>query len=98
MRNCGRRPSTCRRPCDLSDVPWTLRSAMRPESTPIDPVLTEDERDELRHLDYLSARVSGLLDSGAITAESHAAIDADRRRRRDAIERHGRYQAAIGRA
>jgi tetratricopeptide (TPR) repeat protein len=71
---------------------------MRPESTPIDPVLTEDERDELRHLDYLSARVSGLLDSGAITAESHAAIDADRRRRRDAIERHGRYQAAIGRA
>src|SRR5690348_11499695 len=71
---------------------------MSPESTTIDPVLSNDEREELRHLDYLSARVKELLDRGLIAADSYAAIDADGCHRREAIERHGRYQAAMARA
>ena len=71
---------------------------MHPESPAIDPVLSNGEREELRHLEYLSARVKELLDRGLISSESYAAIDADGRVRRDAIERRGRYQAAIARA
>src|SRR5262249_7352374 len=56
------------------------------------------EREELRHLEYLAARVKELLDRGLISSESYAAIDADGRARRDAIDRRGRYQAAIARA
>src|SRR5690348_8466007 len=71
---------------------------MSPESTTIDPVLSNDEREELLHLEYLSARMKDLLDRGLITADSYAAIDADGCHRRESIERHGRYQAAMGRA
>jgi len=71
---------------------------MSPRGMTNDPVLSNDERDELRHLGCLSARVKGLLDRGLITSDSCAAIDADGCRRRGAIERHGRYQAAMGRA
>ena len=71
---------------------------MHPESPAIDPVLSNGEREELRHLEYLSARVKELLDRGLISSESYATIDADGRRRWEAIERHGRYQAAIARA
>jgi tetratricopeptide (TPR) repeat protein len=71
---------------------------MSPEPDMIDPVLSKDERNELSHLEYLSARVKELLDRGLITSESLAAIEADGRQRREAIERHGRYMAAMSQA
>ncbi len=71
---------------------------MNAASGPIDPVLSNEERDELRHLEYLSARARDLRHRGLIPAESYEAIAADGRQRREAIERHGRYRAAMSRA
>jgi tetratricopeptide (TPR) repeat protein len=64
----------------------------------VDPVLSKDEREELRHLEYFSARTKDLLDRGLIPAESYEAIAEDGRLRSEAIKRHGRYKAAMSQA
>ncbi len=71
---------------------------MSPVDSTIEPMLTDGERDELRHLDYLNARVRELLDRGLITSDASTAILDDGRLRRDVIERQGRYKTAIQRA
>ena len=71
---------------------------MSPMDSTIEPMLTDGERDELRHLDYLNARIKELLDRGLITSEASTAILDDGRLRRDVIERQGRYKTAIERA
>ncbi len=71
---------------------------MAPVESTIDPILSDGEREELRHLDYLSARLSEFRDRGLIAADSYDTIAAEGRLRREAIERRGRYQAAITRA
>ncbi len=62
-------------------------------------MLTDGEREELRHLDYLAARIKELLDRGLITSES---VRHDRSPKAVcggmSIERQGRYKAAMRQA
>ncbi len=69
-----------------------------PTSPTIEPLLSAEEREELGHLDYFQARMQGLLDRGLIEPDSCAAIVAEGQARRDAIEKQGRYAAALSRA
>ncbi len=67
------------------------------EST-IDPILSDGEREELRHLDYLSARIADFRDRGLLAADSYEAMADDGRSRRIAIERLGQYRATVRQA
>ncbi len=69
-----------------------------PTTPTIEPMLSTEERDELSHLEYFQVRMQSLLEKGLIAADSCASIVADGHARRDAIERHGRFAAAMGRA
>jgi tetratricopeptide (TPR) repeat protein len=71
---------------------------MSPVSPTIEPLLSAEEREELGHLDYLQGRMKALLEKGVIAADSCATIVAEGQARREAIEKQGRYLAAISRA
>jgi len=64
----------------------------------IEPAYTEAEREELGHLEYLVARLDELRQRGLLAPEAYATVVTESRGRREAIEREGRYQAAIVRA
>ncbi|HZW33100.1 MAG TPA: hypothetical protein VFF52_20455, partial [Isosphaeraceae bacterium] len=64
----------------------------------IDPLLSATEREELGHLEYLCRRVEELRQGGRLAPESSATVLTEARQWREAIERHGRYQAAVIRA
>jgi tetratricopeptide (TPR) repeat protein len=71
---------------------------MSPSTLTIEPLLSAADREELSHLDYLLARMMELRDRGLIVADSYATVVAESRGKRDAIERQGRYQAAMKQA
>jgi hypothetical protein len=64
----------------------------------IDPLLSVPEREELGHLEYLCRRMEELRQGGRLAPESSATVLAEARQWREAIERQGRYQAAVIRA
>lgn len=64
----------------------------------IEPILSDGEREELRHLDYFSARIAEFRERGLIAADLYETIAAEGRSRREAIERRGQYLAAIRQA
>ena len=71
---------------------------MSPSTLTIEPLLSAADREELSHLDYLLARMAELRDRGLIVADSYATVVAESQGKRDAIERQGRYQAAMKQA
>ena len=71
---------------------------MSPSTLTIEPLLSAADREELSHLDYLLARLVELRDRGLIAADSYATVVAESQSKRDAIERQGRYQAAMKQA
>jgi tetratricopeptide (TPR) repeat protein len=64
----------------------------------IEPLLSAADREELSNLDYLLARMVELRDRELIVADSYATVVAESQGKRDAIERQGRFQAAMQQA
>ena len=99
-KNCTASRSCC---CDRANISLESRSAKvakpcPPSTLTIEPLLSAADRDELSHLDYLLARLMELRDRGLIAADSYATVVAESQSKRDAIERQGRYQAAMKQA
>jgi len=71
---------------------------MYPTEMTIEPIYSPPECDELGRLDYLVERLTELRNRGLITPDAYATVAAESQARRQAIERAGRYAAALGQA
>ena len=71
---------------------------MSAESPTIEPLLSDDAREELGHLNYLEVRMKALIEQGRIANDSYDTIVSEGHARRAQIVQEGRYQAAIARA
>ncbi|MGO9913696.1 MAG: hypothetical protein ACLQIB_03135 [Isosphaeraceae bacterium] len=61
----------------------------------VKPRFTDAECQELGHLDYLHARLAELRDRGLLAEDVFTTIAADSQQRRQAIDRNGRFRAAM---
>jgi hypothetical protein len=66
--------------------------------SPLEPLLTPEEREELTCLAYLAAELEKLRDRGLISEDSFETVRAETRDRKEAIDRGGRYKAELAKA
>ena len=71
---------------------------MSPSEITIEPALSQTQRDEMGHLDYLLARLAELRDRGFLAPDSYVTVVAETESRRKAIERSGRMEAVLSKA
>jgi tetratricopeptide (TPR) repeat protein len=65
------------------------------DEVPLEPVLTTQEREELKCLAFHLAELDRLRDRGLIGEEAHATVVAEARARREGVERRGRWLAQM---
>ncbi len=71
---------------------------MSPSEITIEPTLSQAQREEMGHLEYLIARLTELRDRGLITPGSCAAVVAETEGRRHEIEKSAAIATALSRA